>query len=79
LNSADCDVTDIIDHGAVRSVYFTDPNGIALEASWWVHDSTGRPAQYHDPRHFADPNPVPALQELQATANLTTVRRTRLV
>ena len=78
LNSADCDVTDIIDHDAVRSIYFTDPNGIALEASWWVRDPT-RPADYHDPRHFADPNPVPALQELQATANFSTVPRTRLV
>jgi hypothetical protein len=33
-----------VDHGAVRSVYFTDPNGIALQASWWVHDPTGQPA-----------------------------------
>ena len=24
----------------VRSVYFTDPNGIALEASWWADDPT---------------------------------------
>src|SRR5439155_15378086 len=44
LKAADCEVTDVIDHGGVRSVYFTDPNGIALEASWWVHDPTGRPA-----------------------------------
>jgi catechol 2,3-dioxygenase-like lactoylglutathione lyase family enzyme len=29
LKAADCEVTDIIDHGGVRSVYFTDPNGIA--------------------------------------------------
>jgi len=78
LKSADCEVTDVIDHGGVRSVYFTDPNGIALEASWWVHDATSRPANYHDPRQFADPNPVPALQELEATGKLTTVPSTRL-
>ena len=78
LKSADCEVTDVVDHGGVRSVYFSDPNGIALEASWWVHDATGRPANYHDPRTFADPNPVPALQELQATGSLTTVPSTRL-
>ena len=78
LKSADCEVTDIIDHGGVRSVYFTDPNGIALEASWWVHDPTGSPANYHDPRQFADPNPVLAFSELDATGNLTTVPRTRL-
>jgi catechol 2,3-dioxygenase-like lactoylglutathione lyase family enzyme len=78
LKGADCEVTDVIDHGGVRSVYFTDPNGIALEASWWVHDATGRPADYHDPRAFGDPNPVPALQELEATGNLTSVPSTRL-
>jgi catechol 2,3-dioxygenase-like lactoylglutathione lyase family enzyme len=78
LRSADCEVTDIIDHGGVRSVYFTDPNGIALEASWWVHDSTGRRADYDDARIFADPNPVPALQELAATGTLATVPSTRL-
>ncbi len=78
LRSADCEVTDIIDHGGVRSVYFSDPNGIALEASWWVHDSTGRRADYDDARIFADPNPVPALQELAATGTLATVPSTRL-
>jgi catechol 2,3-dioxygenase-like lactoylglutathione lyase family enzyme len=42
LKENGCDVTDIVDHGFVRSIYFTDPNGIALEASWWVIDPTGR-------------------------------------
>ena len=78
LKSADCEVTDIIDHGAVHSVYFTDPSGIALEASWWVLDSTGRSADYGDDRFFADPNPVPALQELRDTGGLTSLPRTRL-
>jgi catechol 2,3-dioxygenase-like lactoylglutathione lyase family enzyme len=78
LQSADCEVTDIIDHGAVHSVYFTDPNGVALEASWWVLDSTGRYADYGDDRLFADPNPVPALQELRATGGLTSLPSTRL-
>ena len=78
LKAADCEVTDIVDHGSVRSVYFTDPNGIALEASWWVLDSTGRPADYGDSRFFADPNPVPALEELRTTGRLTSVPGTRL-
>jgi hypothetical protein len=26
----------------MRSIYFTDPNGIALEASWWANDPTGQ-------------------------------------
>ena len=78
LKGADCEVTDVIDHGGVRSVYFTDPNGIALEASWWVYDSTGRPADYHDLRYFADANPVPALQELLDTGKLNSVPGTHL-
>ena len=78
LKRAGCEVTDIIDHNLVRSVYFTDPNGIALEASWWVHDSTARPADYHDPRYFADLDPVPAVQELRENGDLNRVPSTRL-
>jgi len=65
LNNAGYEVTDIVDHGTVRSLYFTDPTGIALEASWWVLDATGRSANYSDDRFFADTDPVPAVQELQ--------------
>ena len=64
LQAAGCAVTDVIDHGGVRSVYFSDPNGIALEASWWVADPTGRPSDYADDRFFRDPHPVPAIEEL---------------
>jgi len=71
LQGAGHDVTGIIDHGTVRSVYFTDPNGIALEASWWVLDPTGRPADYGDRRLLADPDPVAAVQELRASGDLT--------
>ena len=78
LTDADCDVTDIIDHGSVRSVYFTDPNGIALEASWWVRDVTGRSSDYDDDQLFGDTNPVPALDELRATGTLANVPSTRL-
>jgi catechol 2,3-dioxygenase-like lactoylglutathione lyase family enzyme len=78
LTDNDCDVTDIIDHGSVRSVYFTDPNGIALEASWWVRDVTGRSANYDDDQLFGDSNPVPALDELRATGTLANVPSTRL-
>jgi len=78
LKSAGCEVTDIIDHGAVRSVYFADPSGIALEASWWVLDSTGHISDFADVRFFADPDPVPALQELRATGGLTSLPSTRL-
>ena len=44
LKTAGCEVTDVVDHGFIRSVYFTDPNGIALEASWWI-------ARRHRPAH----------------------------
>ena len=74
LTASNCEVTDVIDHGTVRSVYFTDPNGIALEASWWVRDPTGQPADYHDPQLFADPDPVAAVVELQTTGTLTELR-----
>ena len=48
----------------MRSVYFTDPNGIALEASYWVVDGTGRAADPSDTSLFDDPDPVPALADL---------------
>ena len=65
LLAADCEVTGVVDHGILRSIYFTDPNGIALEASWWVTDVTARPADYEDREVFADPDPVPAVEELR--------------
>ena len=73
LQSCNYEVTDVIDHGSVRSIYFTDPNGIALEASWWVDDPTLHPADYNDDRRFGDPDPVPAVLELQATGALTSL------
>jgi catechol 2,3-dioxygenase-like lactoylglutathione lyase family enzyme len=78
LKAADCEVTDVVDHGMIRSVYFTDPNGIALEASWWVTDATGRPADYTDEGLFADPDPVPAVGEIRS-GGLLSVPATRLV
>jgi catechol 2,3-dioxygenase-like lactoylglutathione lyase family enzyme len=79
LKRAECEVTDVVDHGFIRSVYFTDPNGIALEASCWVLDATGRPADYGDEQLFADDHPVAAVQELRQNGTLATTPRTRLV
>jgi catechol 2,3-dioxygenase-like lactoylglutathione lyase family enzyme len=78
LKAADCEVTDIIDHGFIRSVYFSDPNGIALEASWWVRDVTAQRADYADPDQFGDRAPVIAVRELEATGGLSGVPSTRL-
>ena len=78
LLEAGSEVTEVVDHGFIRSVYFTDPNGIALEASWWVVDATGRPADTTDSLLFSDPDPVPAVAELTRGA-LDHVPTTRLV
>jgi catechol 2,3-dioxygenase-like lactoylglutathione lyase family enzyme len=78
LLAAGSEVTDVVDHGFIRSVYFTDPNGIALEASYWVSDGTGRDADLDDQHLFSDPDPVAALVELQ-DGQLASVPTTRLV
>ena len=79
LKENGCEVTDIVDHGFVRSIYFTDPNGIALEASWWVVDPTGRDADYGDGELFSDPDPVSSVTELASTGELATIPTTHLV
>ena len=73
-----CEVTEVVDHSIVRSIYFTDPNGIALEASWWAIDATGRPADYGDKRLFSDPDPVAAVKELRDTGELVWMPTTTL-
>ena len=73
-----CEVTDIVDHGLMQSIYFSDPNGIALEASWWADNPTGQ-ASTPDERHFSDPNPVAAARELLETGELGHLPVTRLV
>jgi catechol 2,3-dioxygenase-like lactoylglutathione lyase family enzyme len=78
LKSHDCEVTDVVDHDFLRSIYFSDNNGIALEASWWVLDPTGRPVDYGDERLFADADPVPAVRELRASGRLDHTVATKL-
>ena len=78
LRAFGCEVTPVVDHGFVRSIYFTDPAGIALEASWWVRDATGRVADYEDVELFGDPDPVPAVRELHDSGALSSTPRTRL-
>ena len=79
LKSHGCEVTDVVDHGIIRSIYFTDNNGIALEASWWVGDATGRDSDYADERFFSDPDPVAAVRELKDNGRLEWTPETRLV
>ena len=72
------EVTEIVDHGLMRSIYFTDPNGIALEASYWADDPTGQPPDITSDR-FADHDPVPAVAAIGAGGDLAGGPRTRLV
>jgi len=79
LRAAECEVTELVDHGFIRSIYFTDPSGIALEASYWVNDATAPArADFADPRLFADEDPVPAVAELAEGGRLTSTPRTAL-
>ena len=78
LKAAGSEVTDVVDHGFIHSIYFTDPNGIALEASWWTLDATGRPADYGDERLFADTDPVPAVREIREQGHVASAPHTRL-
>lgn len=72
------EVTELVDHGLMRSIYFTDPNGIALEASYWANDPTGAPPDIDSDR-FGDADPVPAVREIGAGVPLDGAPRTRLV
>jgi catechol 2,3-dioxygenase-like lactoylglutathione lyase family enzyme len=74
----DCGVTDVVDHGLLKSIYFTDPNGIALEASCWVENPTGQVPQAGD-RRYADANPVPAAQEILTTGKISDLPATKLI
>ena len=73
-----CEVTDVVDHQVMRSIYFTDPNGIALEASWWVARRHRPRRRLRRPRFFADPDPVPAVRELAGEGRLLTTPTTSL-
>jgi hypothetical protein len=79
LKSHDCEVTDVVDHGFMRSIYFSDPTGIALEASWWTLDPTGRPVDLGDDGLFSDADPVPAVRELRESGHLDHTVATKLV
>lgn len=51
------DVSSIVDHDFIKSIYFRDPNGILLEISAYTR-------RLADVDVLADPEPVPALREL---------------
>ncbi len=68
LRSFGVRVTRVVDHDFIQSIYFTDPSGISLEASYWVRDITQQPT-------FSDARPVAALREqLEGVKEIATVR-----
>jgi catechol 2,3-dioxygenase-like lactoylglutathione lyase family enzyme len=77
LRDAGVEVTEVIDHGMIKSIYFTDPSGIALEASYWENDATALPPEDHST--MLDDEPVPAVRELEETGRLAWVPQTDLV
>ena len=70
LAKAGVEVTHVVDHNFIHSIYFTDPNGIALEASVWIKNPTGLPPGVSDTSLLQDLVPVPALQEQLDQARL---------
>jgi catechol 2,3-dioxygenase-like lactoylglutathione lyase family enzyme len=78
LKEHDCEVTDVVDHGFIRSIYFTDPSGLALEASFWVKDATGGEVDYSDRSLFADADPVAAVRELASAGGISSTPKTKL-
>ncbi|MEG3586389.1 MAG: VOC family protein [Actinomycetota bacterium] len=75
LEDAQCDITRIVDHQIIRSVYFHDNNGIALEASYWTVPIENLGFKPDDEVLFADPNPVPSVKEM-ANGQLLNIPKT---
>ena len=72
-----CEVTEVVDHGFIRSIYFSDPTGIALEASWWTTDLDEGGYEVAD--RFLDDDPVPALREIMESGRVRDTPKTELV
>jgi catechol 2,3-dioxygenase-like lactoylglutathione lyase family enzyme len=77
LRDGGVEVTEVIDHGMIKSIYFTDPTGIALEASYWEADATALPPG--DRSTMLDPDPVPAAREIEEQGRVGWVPQTDLV
>ena len=78
LKEAGCDVTDVVDHGIMRSIYFTDPRhrprGVVLG------DRRHRPPDRLRRQHvLRRPRPVPAVAELRARGEVDSIPATHLV
>jgi catechol 2,3-dioxygenase-like lactoylglutathione lyase family enzyme len=68
LKEAGIDVTPIVDHTVLWSIYFTDPvTRTSLETSCWVQDVTRVP-------YFGDPDPTPAAKRIAGEQTVDTVK-----
>ena len=74
LIQAGVEVTTVVDHKFIHSIYFHDNNGIALEVSVWINNVTGREPQFSNSNVFQDENPVPALAEQMEQARMVESR-----
>ncbi len=70
LRKAGVEVTRVVDHKFIHSIYFHDNNGIALEVSVWINNVTGKEPQFSNPYVFQDDDPVPALREQMEQARV---------
>jgi catechol 2,3-dioxygenase-like lactoylglutathione lyase family enzyme len=78
LRAAGVEVTEVVDHDFIHSVYFTDPNGIALEASYWLRNPTTVDGVRGEPI-FTDEDPVPAVREIVESGEPAWTPKTELV
>ena len=60
----------MVDHKFIHSIYFHDFSGIALEASVWITNPTGKAPDYSNKYVLADLGPIPALKEAMEKARL---------
>lgn len=61
LRDRGVDVTEVIDHQIVHSIYFDDPHGISLEISYWLVDVEKQPV-------YADERPVASVVQAPVAA-----------
>ena len=74
------EVTEVVDHGFMRSIYFTDPTASRSRPAGGSSTRPAAPPTYDGSAGlFADPDPVPALRELAATGELAWTPTTSLV
>jgi catechol 2,3-dioxygenase-like lactoylglutathione lyase family enzyme len=68
LKDAGVEVTPVVDHTVIYSIYFDDPvNGASLEASVWVQDVTRV-------RYWGDPAPTPTAARVAKEVDLHAVK-----